>query len=125
MTSNTVDTKLAGLAIDAVDTLRLEMRTAPQSKDRIAAANSILDRLGYGRTTRAQADQADREIRNALEAVESELQSHGHDTKAILQDGVVVLDALPEGYPPPPGGKEEAEPEAEAPIPDPDAEVEG
>ena len=62
-----VDQALADLALSAVATLHSEMRAAPQSKDRIAAANSILDRLGYGRTTRVQADVADREIARALE----------------------------------------------------------
>ena len=63
-----VDAALSDLALSAVSTLNAEMRTAPQAKDRIAAANSILDRLGYGRTTRVQADAADREIATALEA---------------------------------------------------------
>lgn len=63
-----VDAALADLALSAVSTLSMEMRTARASKDKIAAANSILDRLGYGRTTRAQAEVADREIRNALAA---------------------------------------------------------
>lgn len=62
-----VDAALSGLAVTAVAVLRQEMSTAKSSKDRIAAANSILDRLGYGRTTRTQADTADRDIRNALE----------------------------------------------------------
>lgn len=63
-----VDAALSDLALSAVSTLNAEMRSAPQAKDRIAAANSILDRLGYGRTTRVQADAADREIATALEA---------------------------------------------------------
>lgn len=63
-----VDAALSDLALSAVSTLNAEMRAAPQAKDRIAAANSILDRLGYGRTTRVQADAADREIATALEA---------------------------------------------------------
>lgn len=67
-----VDSALADLALTAVARLAAEMNAAPSSKDRIAAANSILDRLGYGRATRAQAEVADREIRNALEAAVGE-----------------------------------------------------
>lgn len=64
-----VDLALSELALSAVARLHVEMNAAKASKDRIAAANSILDRLGYGRATRAQADVADGEIRRALEAV--------------------------------------------------------
>lgn len=63
-----VDAALADLALLAVARLQVEMSNAKNSRDRIAAANSILDRLGFSRTTRAQADVADREIRNALGA---------------------------------------------------------
>lgn len=63
-----VDAALADLALVAVARLRMEMTTAKNSKDRIAAANSILDRLGFSRTQRAQAEVADREIQRALEA---------------------------------------------------------
>lgn len=69
MPSDPVDSALADLALAAVSRLKQEMNVAKQSKDRIAAANSILDRLGYGRATRAQAEVADAEIRRALEAV--------------------------------------------------------
>lgn len=68
-----VDIALADLALAAVGALSREMLAAKASKDRIAAANSILDRLGYGRTTRVQADVADDEIRNALEAAKSNI----------------------------------------------------
>lgn len=64
----TVDAALADLALVAVSRLRIEMTTAKNSKDRIAAANSILDRLGYSRTPRVQAEVADREIQRAMEA---------------------------------------------------------
>lgn len=67
MPSPDVDRKLAKLAGSAIATLATEMVNSPQAKDRIAAANSILDRVGFGRTTRAQADAADEEIRNALD----------------------------------------------------------
>lgn len=63
-----VDAALADLALVAVARLRIEMTTAKNSKDRIAAANSILDRLGYSRTPRVQAEVADREIQRAMEA---------------------------------------------------------
>lgn len=72
-----VDQALADLALMAVSTLKQQMVAAKQPKDKIAAANSILDRLGYGRTTRAQADQADREIRSALEAVAKTAEQEG------------------------------------------------
>lgn len=68
-----VDAALADLALSAVNRLHIEMGTARASKDRIAAANSILDRLGYGRTTRAQADVADQEIKRALQSVAKEI----------------------------------------------------
>lgn len=67
--ANEIDQRLADLALSAVATLAREMHGAGASKDRIAAANSILDRLGYGRTTRVQKDLADQEIRNALDAI--------------------------------------------------------
>ena len=63
-----VDAALADLALVAVARLQIEMSTAKNPRDRIAAANSILDRLGFSRTTRAQADTADREIRRAIGA---------------------------------------------------------
>lgn len=67
-----VDAALADLALSAVKRLANEMTLAESSRDRIAAANSILDRLGYGRSTRAQAEVADVEIRNALKTVLSQ-----------------------------------------------------
>lgn len=85
-----VDLALADLAIAAVHRLHTEMNTARNSKDRIAAANSILDRVGYSRTPRAQADVADKEIRSALKAalrrgvspdVMQELEDMSHEEK--------------------------------------------
>lgn len=76
-----VDKALADLATLAVARLAHEMNTARTPKDRIAAANSILDRLGYGRTTRAQADQAEREVRNALAA------ALGEDAESVTELG--------------------------------------
>lgn len=63
-----IDAALSDLAMAAVARLATEMHTARTSKERIAAANSILDRTGYGRSTRAQSDVADDSIRRALEA---------------------------------------------------------
>lgn len=63
-----VDAALADLAMVAVARLQTEMSTAKNSKDRIAAANSILDRVGFSRTPRVQADAADQELRSALNA---------------------------------------------------------
>lgn len=67
MADPSIDRKLAQLAGSAISTLATEMVNATASKDRIAAANSILDRVGFGRTTRAQADAADEEIRQLLD----------------------------------------------------------
>lgn len=64
-----VDAALADLALSAVQRLAIEMGTAKNARDRISAANSILDRLGYGRATRTQQEVADAEIRNALQKV--------------------------------------------------------
>lgn len=84
MAIDPVDDALGDLALSAVATLANVMHTASQNKDRIAAANSILDRLGYGRATRAQAEVADREIRNALNhAIKS---ASGPESKQI-EDG--------------------------------------
>lgn len=112
-----VDGALAELALRAIDTLGTEMEYAPQSKDRIAAANSILDRLGYGRTTRAQADQADREIRRALEAVaksapkaiaqaqaQTEKSAPPADRKQFRINGETII--MPADYPDPPGAED-------------------
>lgn len=71
---DSVDRALGDLALEAVQTLRIQMLSAKQAKDKIAAANSILDRLGYGRATRAQAEVADKDIRNALEAAAKSLE---------------------------------------------------
>ena len=73
MTARDVDSALADLALHAVARLAREMETARNPKDRIAAANSVLDRLGYGRSTRVQSDVADREIRNAIAAAVREV----------------------------------------------------
>lgn len=135
-----VDQALADLALSAVATLHSEMRAAPQSKDRIAAANSILDRLGYGRTTRVQADVADREIARALEEAaktspstraknkaakalerasneaqrEQEAQAAQVEAQLSEQDPDRTL-TIPGDYPPPPSALQqdpEASPEA-------------
>lgn len=80
MPSDNIDRNLADLAEVAVATLATEMRTARNSKDRQAAANSILDRIGFGRSTRVQSDVADGEIRNALEAASSTAASLARST---------------------------------------------
>lgn len=64
-----MDAALADLALSAVQRLAIEMNTAKNARDRITAANSVLDRLGFGRATRAQQEVADAEIRDALEKV--------------------------------------------------------
>lgn len=50
--------RLAELAAPAIATLANEMVKADRSADRQRAANSILDRAGYGRTTRIEAADA-------------------------------------------------------------------
>lgn len=73
MPTGGVDAALADLALSAVQRLAIEMGTAKNARDRISAANSILDRLGYGRATRTQQEVADAEIRNALQKVRGSL----------------------------------------------------
>lgn len=138
-----VDQALADLALSAVATLHSEMRAAPQSKDRIAAANSILDRLGYGRTTRVQADVADREIARALEEAaktspstraknkaakalerasneaqrEQEAQAAQVEAQLSEQDPDRTL-TIPGDYPPPPSAlQQDPEPSQQSPEP--------
>ena len=62
------DVALTDLVNEAIAVLRDEMAHAELSKDRIAAANSVLDRAGYGRATKVMTERADQEILKALEA---------------------------------------------------------
>jgi len=66
--------RLAGLVDPAIATLAKEMVNADSSRDKQAAANSILDRAGWGRVTRVEAVDARqvlldrlRELRDAAE----------------------------------------------------------
>ncbi len=66
--------RLAGLVDPAIATLAREMVNATTSRDRQRAANSILDRSGWGRVTRVEAVDARqvlldrlRELRDAAE----------------------------------------------------------
>ena len=53
--------RLAGLVDPAIATLAKEMTGAEKSNDRLAAANSVLDRAGYGRAQQIETTDA-REI---------------------------------------------------------------
>lgn len=55
---NAARRRLAALVDPAIDTLSQEMRDAAKSNDRQAAANSILDRAGYGRVSKIDAGDA-------------------------------------------------------------------
>lgn len=70
--------RLAELVDPAIATLAREMAGADKSRDRQAAANSILDRSGYGRATKIEADDA-RELllQRLLEARELAYQAQG------------------------------------------------
>lgn len=63
------DSLLADLVALALARLQVEMTTAKNSRDRIAAANSILDRAGISRTPRANAQAADEQILRAIQQV--------------------------------------------------------
>lgn len=50
--------RLAALADPAIETLAREMEHAEEPRDRLAAANSILDRAGYGRSQHVTTEDA-------------------------------------------------------------------
>jgi hypothetical protein len=66
--------RLAELVDPAIATLAREMATAQSSKDRMAAANSILDRAGWGRVTNVEIGDARELLVARLIALRDEIQ---------------------------------------------------
>lgn len=75
--------RLAALVDPAIATLEQEMDTAEESRDRLAAANSILDRAGYGRSQQITSEDA----RSMLVArlMEAQEVTDHHDDRDALE----------------------------------------
>lgn len=74
--------RLAALADPAIESLAYEMEHATESRDRLAAANSILDRAGYGRSQRFTTEDAYQILQERLMAARSGI-SDGSDSHEI------------------------------------------
>ena len=101
---NKAKLRLAELVDPAIATLAREMTTATSSKDRMAAANSILDRAGWGRVSQVEIGDA-RELLIARlismrdEQRAAELAAQQADPDAVQQpyiEGVVDADPSPD-----------------------------
>ena len=78
--------RLAELVDPAIGTLAREMATAQSSKDRMAAANSILDRAGWGRVSNVEVGDARDALIARLIALRDEYQT---------DSGPATIDAPP------------------------------
>jgi hypothetical protein len=83
---NKAKLRLAELVDPAIGTLAREMATAQSSKDRMAAANSILDRAGWGRVSNVEVGDARDALIARLIALRDEYQT---------DSGPATIDAPP------------------------------
>lgn len=82
--------RLAQLVDPAIATLGREMMQGPRSTDRQRAANSILDRSGFGRATKVETEDARSILLARLQEIRAKRDAEGTEIEASQTDALYI-----------------------------------